>query len=141
MLHKDLAVKPKEKRQGLLVKLLLLAFFQQNLLDAMEMVEPYLTMKRLIIHSRDLLEFHGDASDKYENVRIGINGRLDTIQAAILLEKLSIFNDELILRNKVANYYSNNISLTLINLLFQKVICLHGHNILYWLVQNQREMK
>ena len=56
------------------------------------------------------IRVHGSGSDKYENIRIGINGRLDTFQAAILLEKLSIFNDELIFRNKVADYYSNNIS-------------------------------
>tara|TARA_Y100000591_G_scaffold225296_1_gene196421 strand:- start:265 stop:1380 length:1116 start_codon:yes stop_codon:yes gene_type:complete len=56
------------------------------------------------------IRIHGSGSDKYDNIRIGINGRIDTIQAAILLEKLSIFNDELILRNKIANYYSNNIT-------------------------------
>ncbi len=56
------------------------------------------------------IRIHGSGSDKYENVRLGINGRLDTLQAAILLEKLSIFNDELKLRNKVADYYTNNIS-------------------------------
>lgn len=56
------------------------------------------------------IRVHGSGLDKYENVRIGINGRLDTIQAAILLEKLSIFDDELILRNKVANYYTKKIN-------------------------------
>ena len=56
------------------------------------------------------IRVHGSGSDKYENVRLGINGRLDTMQAAILLEKLNIFDDELILRNKIANYYNDNIS-------------------------------
>ena len=56
------------------------------------------------------IRIHGSGFDKYENVRVGINGRLDTLQAAILLEKLSIFDDELKSRNRVANYYSNNIS-------------------------------
>jgi len=55
------------------------------------------------------IRIHGSGSDKYDNIRIGINGRLDTFQAAILLEKLSIFDDELILRNEVADYYSSNI--------------------------------
>jgi UDP-2-acetamido-2-deoxy-ribo-hexuluronate aminotransferase len=45
-------------------------------------------------------------SDKYENVRIGLNGRLDTLQAAVLLEKLTIFDEELELRNKVALRYN-----------------------------------
>ncbi|MDC3166235.1 DegT/DnrJ/EryC1/StrS family aminotransferase [Candidatus Marinimicrobia bacterium] len=61
------------------------------------------------------IRVHGSGLDKYENMRIGINGRLDTIQAAILLEKLSIFDNELILRNKVADYYTKKI-----NLNFQK---------------------
>ncbi len=56
------------------------------------------------------IRVHGSGLDKYENIRIGINGRLDTIQAAILLEKLSIFDDELIKRNKAANYYTNKIN-------------------------------
>jgi len=55
------------------------------------------------------IRIHGSGSDKYDNIRIGINGRLDTFQAAILLEKLSIFDDELRLRNEVADYYSSNI--------------------------------
>ena len=51
------------------------------------------------------IRVHGSGLDKYENIRIGINGRLDTIQAAVLLEKLSIFNSELKKRNKIAKYY------------------------------------
>jgi dTDP-4-amino-4,6-dideoxygalactose transaminase len=54
---------------------------------------------------RSLL-FHGKGSDKYDNVRIGMNGRLDTIQAAILLEKLAIFDDEIVRREKVAAGYT-----------------------------------
>ena len=50
-----------------------------------------------------------EGNDKYSNIRLGINGRLDTIQAAILLEKLSIFQEEIKSRNKVAKYYSKNI--------------------------------
>ena len=56
------------------------------------------------------IRVHGSGYDKYENIRIGLNGRLDTIQAAILLEKLSIFDQELEFRNKVAKYYTENIN-------------------------------
>jgi UDP-2-acetamido-2-deoxy-ribo-hexuluronate aminotransferase len=49
---------------------------------------------------------HGSGADKYNNERIGINGRLDTFQAAVLLEKLAIFDDELIERQRVADTYS-----------------------------------
>jgi dTDP-4-amino-4,6-dideoxygalactose transaminase len=49
---------------------------------------------------------HGQGSDKYDNVRLGLTGRLDTIQAAILLEKLKIFEDEIAARNLVADRYA-----------------------------------
>lgn len=55
------------------------------------------------------IRIHGSGTDKYENIRVGINGRLDTIQAAILIEKLAIFSDELKSRNRIANYYKSNI--------------------------------
>ncbi len=48
---------------------------------------------------------HGMGSDRYENIRIGINGRLDTMQAAILLVKMSVFEEELQLRQTVAARY------------------------------------
>lgn len=52
------------------------------------------------------LRFHGKGSDKYDNVRIGLNSRLDTIQAAVLLEKLAIFDEELVARDRVAARYT-----------------------------------
>lgn len=51
------------------------------------------------------LRMHGQGGDRYEHVRIGYNSRLDTIQAAILIEKLKIFDEEITLRNKVAQRY------------------------------------
>jgi dTDP-4-amino-4,6-dideoxygalactose transaminase len=53
------------------------------------------------------LRVHGQGSDKYDNVRIGINGRLDTIQAAVLIEKLKIFADEIVVRDRVAKRYND----------------------------------
>jgi dTDP-4-amino-4,6-dideoxygalactose transaminase len=52
------------------------------------------------------LRVHGQGSDKYDNVRIGLNARLDTMQAAVLLEKLAVFPAEIDARNKVASRYS-----------------------------------
>jgi dTDP-4-amino-4,6-dideoxygalactose transaminase len=49
---------------------------------------------------------HGQGSDRYDNVRIGLTARLDTMQAAILIEKLKIFDDEIATRNKVADRYA-----------------------------------
>lgn len=52
---------------------------------------------------------HGKGKDKYDNVRIGINSRLDTIQAAILLEKLAEFPKELVARNIAAENYNKTL--------------------------------
>ena len=52
------------------------------------------------------IRVHGKGSDKYDNVRIGLNARLDTLQAAILLEKLAIYPEEIELRNEVAARYN-----------------------------------
>jgi dTDP-4-amino-4,6-dideoxygalactose transaminase len=52
------------------------------------------------------LRIHGQGADKYDNVRIGITGRLDTIQAAILIEKLKIFPEEIAARDRVAARYA-----------------------------------
>jgi len=49
---------------------------------------------------------HGKGDHKYDNVRIGINGRLDSLQAAILLAKFEIFPEEIELRQQVANGYN-----------------------------------
>tara|TARA_B100000212_G_scaffold161785_1_gene121641 strand:- start:345 stop:1475 length:1131 start_codon:yes stop_codon:yes gene_type:complete len=65
----------------------------------------------------DSIRLHGKGSEKYDNIRIGLNSRLDTIQAAILIEKLKIFPEELILRDKVANSYNSKLE----NLNFLKV--------------------
>jgi dTDP-4-amino-4,6-dideoxygalactose transaminase len=52
------------------------------------------------------LRVHGQGADRYDNVRIGMNGRLDTLQAAVLIEKLAIFPDEIAARNRIAARYA-----------------------------------
>ena len=56
------------------------------------------------------IRVHGKGGHKYDNIRIGINGRLDTLQAAILLAKFDIFPEEVELRQQVAQRYTNLIS-------------------------------
>jgi dTDP-4-amino-4,6-dideoxygalactose transaminase len=51
------------------------------------------------------LRVHGEGRDKYDCARIGLNGRLDTIQAAVLIEKLKIFPEEIVARERVARRY------------------------------------
>ncbi len=55
------------------------------------------------------IRVHGQGADKYDNVRLGLTGRLDTMQAAILIEKLKIFEDEIAARNKVADRYARGL--------------------------------
>jgi dTDP-4-amino-4,6-dideoxygalactose transaminase/acetyltransferase-like isoleucine patch superfamily enzyme len=52
------------------------------------------------------IRIHGKGKDKYDNIRLGINGRLDTLQAAILLPKLDIFPHELVSRRQIACNYT-----------------------------------
>lgn len=56
------------------------------------------------------IRVHGKGAHKYENIRIGLNSRLDTIQAAILLEKLHIFDDECDARNANAAFFAQHLS-------------------------------
>jgi dTDP-4-amino-4,6-dideoxygalactose transaminase len=56
------------------------------------------------------LRVHGQGSDKYDNIRIGLASRLDTIQAAVLSEKLKIFPEEIEARNAVARRYAEGLA-------------------------------
>jgi len=56
------------------------------------------------------LRIHGQGANQYDNVRIGINGRFDTLQAAVLLEKLKIFADEIDRRQVVAGRYRRDLA-------------------------------
>jgi dTDP-4-amino-4,6-dideoxygalactose transaminase len=53
----------------------------------------------------DSYRVHGKGTEKYDNIRIGMNSRLDTLQAAILLAKLSVYADEIVKRNVLASEY------------------------------------
>jgi dTDP-4-amino-4,6-dideoxygalactose transaminase len=56
------------------------------------------------------LRVHGEGRDKYDCARIGLNGRLDTIQAAVLIEKLKLFPDEIAARERIARRYSSGLA-------------------------------
>jgi dTDP-4-amino-4,6-dideoxygalactose transaminase len=56
------------------------------------------------------LRNHGQGADRYDNVRVGMTGRLDTIQAAVLLEKLKIFPEEIVARERIARRYNAALS-------------------------------
>lgn len=56
------------------------------------------------------IRVHGQGDDKYENVRMGITGRLDAVQAAVLHTKLDIFDDEMRERQRVAKSYATELA-------------------------------
>lgn len=72
------------------------------------------------------IRVHGKGSNKYDNIRVGINGRLDTIQAAVLLAKFEVFEEEIKLRQEKARTYSEGLSDVV------KVPFVHNHNISAW---------
>lgn len=55
------------------------------------------------------IRVHGQGSSRYDNVRIGLNGRLDTIQAAVLLSKLEVFESEMEKKNQIASKYTESL--------------------------------
>ena len=76
------------------------------------------TDKEDFVEKLKSIRVHGQGSSKYDNIRIGINGRLDTIQAAILLEKFKIFPDEMVKRNHIAEIYREILGK---NFIYQKI--------------------
>jgi dTDP-4-amino-4,6-dideoxygalactose transaminase len=56
------------------------------------------------------LRVHGEGRHRYESVRIGTNARFDTIQAAVLIEKLKIFSEEIAARNRIARRYTEHLA-------------------------------
>lgn len=55
------------------------------------------------------IRVHGKGANKYDNIRVGVNGRLDTIQAAVLLAKMKIFDEEIELRQQVYKRYNEGL--------------------------------
>jgi len=72
------------------------------------------------------IRVHGQGTNKYDNVRVGINGRLDALMAAILLAKFDIFDEEINLRQNVAKRYTDNLK----NLVTTPYV--KDHNISAW---------
>ncbi len=95
----------RERRTGGMGKLTATSFYPAKPLGCYGDGGAVLTNDDDIASKVRSLLSHGQGANKYDNVRIGVNGRLDTIQAAILLEKLKIFPEELEARDIAANRY------------------------------------
>ena len=96
----------KGRRVGTLGDVVATSFFPAKPLGCYGDGGAVFTNDDSLIHVLRSLRVHGQGADKYENIRIGINGRLDTIQAAVLIEKLAVFPDEIERRNRIAARYS-----------------------------------
>jgi len=62
--------------------------------------------KKLFVYAS---QFHGTDDARKESIRIGMNGRIDSIQAAVLLAKLAVFDEELDVRQRIATIYNERL--------------------------------
>jgi len=96
----------KERKTGALGDITTTSFFPAKPLGCYGDGGAILTNDDDVADKLRSLRVHGKGTDKYDNIHIGMNSRLDTIQAAILIEKLKIYADEVINRNRIATTYS-----------------------------------
>ncbi|MFZ4540621.1 MAG: DegT/DnrJ/EryC1/StrS family aminotransferase [Rickettsiales bacterium] len=94
------------KKAGSLTSVTTTSFFPAKPLGCYGDGGAVFTDDKELFDIMESIRVHGKGTEKYDNVRVGLNGRLDTIQAAILIEKLAIFADEIEQRQRVANRYN-----------------------------------
>ena len=94
------------RKVGTLAPITTTSFFPAKPLGCYGDGGAILTDDEDLVASLKSLRVHGQGTDKYDNVRIGMNSRLDTIQAAILMCKLDIFASEIEARQTVAARYT-----------------------------------
>jgi dTDP-4-amino-4,6-dideoxygalactose transaminase len=100
----------KGRRLGTLAPATATSFFPAKPLGCYGDGGAVLTDDRVLAETLRSLRVHGQGADKYDNVRIGMTSRLDTIQAAVLIEKLKIFRDELGEREAIARRYADGLA-------------------------------
>jgi dTDP-4-amino-4,6-dideoxygalactose transaminase len=96
----------KNRRLGALAPATATSFFPAKPLGCYGDGGAVLTEDEELAQVMRSVRVHGEGRDKYDCVRIGLNGRLDTIQAAVLIEKLKIFPEEMAARERAARRYS-----------------------------------
>jgi len=94
------------KKTGALAKVAATSFFPAKPLGCYGDGGMIFTDEKDICEQLLSIRVHGQGIDKYTNVRVGINGRMDSLQAAVLLAKLEIFSEEIELRQEVAARYN-----------------------------------
>lgn len=93
-------------RVGTLADITTTSFFPSKPLGCFGDGGAVLTADDEIAQAVRSLRVHGMGKNKYDNVRIGMNSRLDTLQAAVLLQKMTVFEDEIVRRDTVAKQYA-----------------------------------
>jgi UDP-2-acetamido-2-deoxy-ribo-hexuluronate aminotransferase len=99
----------KGQRAGALAEVAATSFFPAKPLGGYGDGGAIFTNDDVLAETLKSIRVHGQGTDRYENVRLGLNGRLDSLQAAILLVKLEIFAQEVTDRQKVAQRYSEGL--------------------------------
>jgi UDP-2-acetamido-2-deoxy-ribo-hexuluronate aminotransferase len=94
------------KKAGTLAKVAATSFFPAKPLGCYGDGGMIFTAEKDICEQILSIRVHGQGADKYTNVRVGINGRMDSLQAAVLLAKMKIFPEEIELRQEVAGRYN-----------------------------------
>ncbi|MDD9304606.1 MAG: DegT/DnrJ/EryC1/StrS family aminotransferase [Desulfobacter sp.] len=95
----------KDKMVGSLSKIAGTSFFPAKPLGCYGDGGAVFTNDKALAQTLLSIRVHGKGQNKYDNIRVGINARMDTLQAAVLLEKLKIFESELGRRRKIASIY------------------------------------
>jgi UDP-2-acetamido-2-deoxy-ribo-hexuluronate aminotransferase len=96
----------KGKKAGALARVGATSFFPAKPLGCYGDGGMIFTSEKDIYEQLLSIRVHGQGADKYTNVRVGINGRMDSLQAAVLLAKMEIFAEEIGLRQEVAGRYN-----------------------------------
>lgn len=96
-----------DRRVGTLTDVTITSFFPAKPLGCYGDGGALFTNDDTIAATARSIREHGKGHEKYEIVRVGLNSRLDTIQAAVLLAKLTVFEAEIESRNRVASLYSS----------------------------------
>jgi dTDP-4-amino-4,6-dideoxygalactose transaminase len=105
----SLGAQYRGRRVGQITEMTATSFFPSKPLGCYGDGGAILTEDDELADRIDSLRIHGKGSNKYDNVRIGVNSRLDAIQAGILMEKLAIFPEELAARQLIAHRYSEGL--------------------------------
>lgn len=97
----------KDRKVGNIGDLATTSFFPAKPLGGYGDGGAIFTNDDLLAQKLQSLRIHGQGADKYHNILVGLNSRLDSIQAAVLLEKVKIFPDELRARQNIAGKYNS----------------------------------